>query len=867
MNKCAKGKFSGFFTCKTKELAFRVMGTDSLPIYDSEEAIIKAFSAKELVRLVLEAPTGSGKSTQIPKILLNNELVGKGQVVILQPRRVAARMLARRVAYEMKVPLGDKIGYQVRFEKVHGEKTKVRFVTEGILLRQFLDDSNLSGVDTIVFDEFHERHIHTDVMLALALRLQESSRPDLKIIIMSATLDSQKVAEHLGDCSIVRSEGRTYPVDVIQLRRVSAKEPLWDSVVNVFKKEIIKKGIEGDVLVFLPGVYDIRRTVEKLRKATRLKGFQVLPLYGDLSPQDQDRALNKSESRKIVVSTNVAETSLTIEGVRIVIDSGLARIARFDRGRGINTLRIEKISQYSARQRAGRAGRTSPGICYRLWSENDHAGREVDLMPEILRLELSEILLLLLVAGIDAEADLNWLDSPTKESLDVSFSMLAGLGAVELDTNKITEIGRKMAAYPVHPRFARMLIEALESDCAAEAALCVALCQGRSIFIQSSPSALNEFCHSDDISDFQPMIRAWLFAFRARFDLAKCDAYGINARAAREAGAVMESLLNVAKGQGHFVNSLRSDCDAETLAKVLLIGFYDNLAVRMSEGTLSCKLIGSRRGKLVKGSVASSEKIIVAAEVAEVQGKDVSVMISKATSIKMDWLKDVFPDKVKDEEVCRYDVATKRVVGATVTRFLDLELRSKSSQKFPLDQAGLVLACAVIEQKLKLKGWNNKCDSWLRRINCVRRSCPELGLPEFTEEDRRLVINEFCQGLVSYKEIKEREVWPFLKVWLSTEQRSLINTYAPQKIKLSNGREVKVIYGDDTPKISIVLQQLYDVSSVPTICNGKVPVLVEILGPNHRPVQRTEDLEGFWESSYPEIRKQLKGRYPKHEWR
>ena len=270
---------------------------------------------------------------------------------------------------------------------------------------------------------------------------------------------------------------------------------------------------------------------------------------------------------------------------------------------------------------------------------------------------------------------------------------------------------------------------------------------------------------------------------------------------------------------------------------------------------------------LVAAGMASSGKIIVAAEVVEVQGKEVSIMISKATSIKMDWLKDVFPDKVKDEEICRYDVATKRVVGATVTRFLDLELRSKFSQNFPLDQAGLVLSNAVVEQKLKLKGWNNKCDSWLWRIKCARRACPELDLPEFTEEDRRLVINEFCQGSVSYKEIKEREVWPFLKVWLSAEQRSLIEIYAPKKIKLSNGREVKIIYGDNGPKISIVLQQLYDVIRVPTICNGQVAVLIEILGPNHRPVQRTENLEGFWESSYPEIKKQLKGRYPKHEWR
>ena len=843
------------------------MGPDSLPIYDSEEAIIKAFSGKGVIRLVLEAPTGSGKSTQIPQILLNNGLISNGQAVILQPRRVAARMLARRVAYERRGALGEEIGYQVRFERVYGTKTKVRFVTEGILLRQFLEDPNLRGVDAIIFDEFHERHIHTDVMLALALRLQETARKDLKIIVMSATLDSEKIAEYLGGCSVVRSEGRAYPVDVIQLKKKSINESLWDSVVGVFKKEILKKNIEGDVLIFLPGVYDIRRTVERLRKLPKLKGCQILPLYGDLSPSDQDRAIAKSEIRKIVVSTNVAETSLTIDGVKIVIDSGLARISRFDKSRGINTLRIEKISQSSAEQRTGRAGRLSPGKCYRLWSESDHAAREVDLMPELLRLDLSEVLLLLLVADINPEHDLKWVDSPPDESLRSSYSMLSSLGAVEVDTNRITEVGRKMAAYPVHPRFARMFIEALENECAAEAALCVALCQGRSIFVNSSSVDSSDFCHPDDISDFQPMIRSWLFAFRAKFDFNKCDAYGINAKSAREAGAIMKSLLSIARGQGYSIEPLRSDCDGETLAKVLLVGFYDNLAVRMSEGTLSCNLVGSRRGKLAKGSVASSEQIIVAAEVAEIEGKDVNVIISKATCIKMDWLKDIFPEEVKEGEICKYDVGTKRVVGAMVTRFMDLELKSKFTQNIPKDQAALVLANAVIKHKLKLKGWNSKCDSWLRRVDCVRRGCPELGLPKFNEEDRELIINEVCRGSLSYKEIKELEVWPFLKVWLSADQRSLIESLAPKKIMLSNGREIKIIYEESGPKISIVLQKLYDVMSSPTICNGKVSVLIEILGPNHRPVQRTEDLKGFWESSYPEIKKQLRGRYPKHEWR
>jgi len=373
--------------------------SDRLPIYECEAQLLADLKAHR--RLIVSAPTGSGKSTQVPQMLLDHGVLGSGQVVILQPRRLAARLLAARVAWERKVQLGREVGYQIRFENVTGPETRIRFVTEGVLLRQMVQASKLEGISAIIFDEFHERHLYGDITLARALDLQETQRPDLQILVMSATLDSVQLEDYLKPCRVVESQGRTFSVDIRYSGQPSYvdKRPVWEQAAEAFGN-FVQSGGEGDVLVFMPGGFEIAQTMEAIRHTDESRGFILLPLHGELPPGDQDAAVARYERRKVVVATNVAETSLTIDGVRCVIDGGLARIPRYDPFRGINTLLIEKISQASANQRAGRAGRTAPGICFRLWSREEHGHRPQQELPEVKRLDLAEVVLTLKAAGV-----------------------------------------------------------------------------------------------------------------------------------------------------------------------------------------------------------------------------------------------------------------------------------------------------------------------------------------------------------------------------------------------------------------------------------------------------------------------------------
>jgi ATP-dependent helicase HrpB len=384
---------------------------ERLPIYEIEQAIIT--SLREHRRLVIAAPTGSGKSTQVPQMLLEHGLLGAGQVVILQPRRLATRLLAARVAWERKVELGSEVGYQIRFENVTSPQTRIRYVTEGVLLRQMVTDPKLSGVSALIFDEFHERHLYGDITLAQALDLQEQARPDLQIVVMSATLEAARLEEYLKPCRVIESQGRMFPVEIKFAGEPGYvdKRPIWDQAGEVFGN-FVRSGGEGDVLVFMPGSFEIAQTIEAIRHTDESRGFILLPLHGELPPRDQDAAVARHEKRKVVVATNVAETSLTIDGIRCVIDSGLARIPRYDPYRGINTLFIEKISRASADQRAGRAGRTAPGTCLRLWSSEEHAHRPQQELPEIKRLDLAEVVLTLKAAGVENLQIFRWLEQP-----------------------------------------------------------------------------------------------------------------------------------------------------------------------------------------------------------------------------------------------------------------------------------------------------------------------------------------------------------------------------------------------------------------------------------------------------------------------
>ncbi len=896
---------------------------DRLPIYEIEHDIVARLKTDR--RLILSAPTGSGKSTQVPQMLLRHGLLGDGQVVILQPRRLATRLLASRVAQELGVQLGNEVGYQIRFENVTSHRTKIRFVTEGVLLRQMIDDPKLRGVSVLIFDEFHERHLYGDITLARALDLQEQHRPDLSLIVMSATLDVELLEDYLrrtgvapvsnqfsaqagqkvGDrlearptfgCSVLSSEGRVFPVEIEYAAEPGYvdKRPIWEQAAEAFSN-YVGSGGEGDVLVFMPGGYEISQTIEAIRHTSEAKGFILLPLHGELSPKDQDAAVARYGQRKVVVSTNVAETSLTIDGIRLVIDSGLARIPRYDPYRGINTLLIEKISQSSADQRTGRAGRTAPGVCMRLWSREEHGHRQVQELPEIKRLDLAEVVLTLKAAGVEDLRNFRWLEPPNEQSLVHAEELLLDLGALQRRTGvapvsnqfpaqaeqkigdrleacptQITPIGRKMLAFPLHPRYSRMLLAAHEYGCVHQACLVAALTQGRDLLLRNVDRDTNSY--REDLlgekatSDFWILMRAWTYAAKNQFRLDACRRLGIHAVTARQVGPLFEQFLRIAEREGLDVNP--REVKDEALQKCILIGFSDRVARRLDQGTLRCELVHERRGVLARESAVQHSPLFVAAEVREVEGREVNTILSLATAIEVDWLRELYPEDMESEPHVQYDSTAKRVQAAELVKFRGLALSAKRVEPPPADRAAQLLADEIIAGRLPLPNWDHSVEQWLLRLRLLCQHCPELQLPPITEDDRKHIIGQLCHGAVSYKDIKEREVKPVVMSWLSETQRGLLDKHAPERLTLANGRTPKVAYeAAGLPHISLRIQELYDVTQTPKIALGRVPVLVHILTPGMKPIQITQDLASFWREHYPRIKSELQRKYPKHLWR
>ncbi len=865
--------------------------THRLPIYDIESELVARLRTDR--RLILSAPTGSGKSTQVPQILWKQGFLEHGQVVILQPRRLAARLLATRVAEELGVQLGQEVGYQIRFENVTSARTKIRFVTEGILLRQMQADPQLRGVSALIFDEFHERHLYGDITLARALDLQEQHRPDLNLVVMSATLDAGILTQYLSErrhpggtapaavktgCSVLVSEGRTFPVamEYAEKPAYADQRPVWEQAADAFS-HYVHHGGEGDVLVFMPGGFEISQTIEAIRHTSEAKGFILLPLHGELTPKDQDAAVARYERRKVVVATNVAETSLTIDGVRLVIDSGLARMAKYDANRGLNTLLIEKISQSSADQRAGRAGRTATGTCMRLWSREEHGHRAPRELPEIKRLDLSEVVLNLKAAGVEDLRQFRWLDAPEANSLAHAEELLLDLGAIhktqpELTPSPtaITPIGRKMLAFPLHPRYARMMLAAQAYGCVYQAALVAALTQGRDLLIRNvdrdTNSLREDMLGEKATSDFWILMRAWTYAVKNNYQLDACRRLGIHAVTARQVGPLLEQFLGIAQREG--LDTAPREVKDEALQKCILIGFSDRVARRLDQGTLRCELVHNRRGSLARESVVQKSPLLVASEVREIEGREITTILSLATAIETEWLAELFPEDIQSDLHVQFDVTSKRVQAAELLRFRGLALSARRVEPPPADQAARILAEEVVAGRLPLPGWDHHVEQWLMRLRLLCTHCPELQLPDITEDDRRHIIEQLCLGAVGYKDIKDREVKPVVMSWLSHAQRELLDKHAPERLALANGRTPKVTYETGNPPyIALRIQELYDVNQTPKIGMGRIPVVVHILTPGMKPIQITQDLSGFWRDQYPRIKSELQRKYPRHVWR
>lgn len=839
-----------------------------LPIDDLKDGLIAACG--RVRRIVLRAPTGSGKSTRIPQMLLDLGLV-EGQIIVLQPRRIAARMLASRIAQERGCRLGGEVGYQIRFERMESAQTRIKFVTEALLLRQMASDPELKGIGAVVFDEFHERNLHSDVALALARRLQETHRPDLLIIAMSATLDTEGVARWLGAAETLAADGRAFPVDIeyTHLPRNSAR-PIWDAAAEQVRR-LLQEESEGDILVFMPGSYEIMRTMGAVRNLPESGGVEVLPLYGELPPEEQDRAVKPGPNRKVIVATNVAETSLTIPGVRAVVDAGLARMARFDPHRGIDTLLIEPISQASAEQRAGRAGRTGPGRCIRLWSLTDHEARPLREVPEIKRVDLSETILLLLSSGWGDAAQFPWYEKPDDKALQRALAVLTDLGAVDVH-GKLTKIGRRMAAFPAHPRYARMLLAAGEQDCVVEICRIAGLAQGRDILfrkVDDRTESARDGVAQDEGSDFFPRLALMRRATELKFDADACDQLGVHGQAARQADQAARQFIRIAEGQGLRVN--KEPADPEAIRRCLLLGFSDQLAIRLDGGTLRCALVHGRRGELRRESSIRSAKLLVAAEVDEIQARgEVTTYLSLATAVEESWLKELFPDDFSEVQQVRYEPTQRRVVTRTERRFRDLVLESTERDDAPSDAASKILTDEVMAGRLALERWDATVDAWISRVNFLAKHCSEFGISVFDEAGRRMVIEEICAGASAYRDIKDKAVLPIVRGWLTHEQAMVLDSYCPEKMILPRKKHpAKIEYtADGEAQIEATVQELYDFPGVKLrICQGKVPLVICIQSPARRTQQRTTDLDAFWKGSYEHVKKDLRGRYPRHEWR
>jgi ATP-dependent helicase HrpB len=867
------------------------MSPCNLPIYELEAAIVSCL--RTAGRLVVQAPTGSGKSTQLPQILLHHDLLGSGQVVVLQPRRLAARLLAKRVAEEVGTPLGVKVGYQIRLESRVSEATRIRFVTEGILLRQMSFDPELRGISALVFDEFHERHLYGDISLARALQLQRSVRPDLKLIVMSATLDVVGLRDYLAPCDVLESQGRTFPVAIEYLPHPVdfEREPVWEVAARECAR--VAARTDGDLLVFMPGAYEINRTVQALQNEKALRDFIVLPLHGELPPDAQDRAVARYDARKVIVSTNVAETSLTIDGVTAVIDGGLARMPRYDPLRGINTLLIEKISAASADQRAGRAGRTAPGVCMRLWTEREHSKRPAREVPEVKRLDLAEVVLALKAAGIDDVYDFPWLEKPDPKSLERAEELLADLGAVArgpvfvaglgeagpgsappatTTALRITELGRKMLRFPMHPRYARMFLAAHDRGCVRPVALMAALTQGRNFLLRNPGREVEErreeVLGEEHASDFFLLMRAWRYADRAGFSLEACRRLGIHAQTARQVGPLFEQFLEIARGEELDVAERR--VDDVSVRQCVLVGFSDHLARRLDGGTLRCELVHGRRGQLVRESGIQQAPLFVAAEVNEIEARgEVTVLLSLATAVDEAWLQELFPESYRNVTGVIYDEAARRVVVRRERRFRDLVLEAKpTADAPPAQEAAVLLAREVLAGRIVLTEWTEAVEQWIVRVSCLAKWFPELEVTPIAPADRSTLIEQICHGVFGARELKDKPVLPVLRQWLRPDQLAVLDDYLPERIEMANGRRSRVTYSaEGQPVLSARIQELYGVNGRFTLGHGRVPVKIEVLAPNQRPIQVTDDLAAFWRDMYPKVKAELSRKYPRHEWR
>jgi ATP-dependent helicase HrpB len=752
-------------------------------------------SLKLRSNLVIVAAPGAGKTTRVPPALLG---IVSGEVVVLEPRRIAARLAARRVAWERGEPVGETVGYQIRFEEAVGPRTRLRFVTEGMLTRRLLSDPQLKGVDAVVLDEFHERHLESDLALALLKHLQRT-RPDLRIVVMSATLDADLVARYLDACPIVRSAGTLFDLSIRHLPY--SPRPL-EAQVNHAVELLVDGKHAGDTLVFLPGAVEIRSAMRECEAVARRAGLLMLPLHGSLPAKEQDRALAPAAQRKVIFATNVAESSVTVEGVTAVIDSGLARFASYSPWSGLPTLHVGRVSKASATQRAGRAARTAPGRVLRLYTEEDYSRRVDHDAPEILRSDLSQLCLALRAMRIAHVNDIEWLDAPAVAAVERAESLLDRLGAQG-------QMARQLARYPLPPRLSRILVEAMDRGVGDDG--CVAVARLGSGVRAEKQDLL-------DAMDVEPDHRVLQHIAQLR-------------RIARISGPKKHN--------------------DDALLMSVLAGFPDRVA-RLRTGT---QVLLSAGGSAELAGERLQYEFMVAVDAEDRKEKPLP-LIRMTARIEPEWLIDLFPDRVKDQSGVVWNRVAERVDAVSALLYDELVIQ-ESRGAVPDAQA----AAELLAQKALEAGIERFAD-----MDALNELMARVEFAGFEMPDVPRALCGLCLGLRSFAELRKASAG-FVAALEQKLGARRFHEIAPSSIRLQKGRHTKVHYERGKPPwIASRLQDFFGMHDTPRIGPTRTPVVVHLLAPNQRPVQTTTDLAGFWERLYPEVRRELMRRYPKHAW-
>ncbi|MCR9248735.1 MAG: ATP-dependent helicase HrpB [bacterium] len=823
-----------------------------LPIDDVLADVQHALTGDEPAPLLLHAPPGSGKTTRVPAALLD-VVPADQQIVVLEPRRLAARAAANRVASELATKVGEVVGYQVRGDTRTSKATRIRFVTEGVLVRQLVRDPFLDGVGAVCLDEFHERNLEGDLALAMLAEARSTVRPDLRLVVMSATLATEPLRQFLPGAGSIAADGRLHPVELVHLGGARDR-PLEKRVRDGVERAL--DATAGDVLVFLAGVGEIRRSADELEHFARHRGVDVLPLHGRLDPRDQDRAIRPGDTRRVVLSTNVAESSLTIPGVTAVVDSGEQRELRFDRGRGVDVLELGRISRASAEQRAGRAGRTGPGICFRLWSAADERAMAAHGLPDVRRVDLAgPALLVRAFAGRDPAA-FGWFEAPDAGALANADELLRGLGALTGD--RLTPLGERLLELPVHPRLAAVVLagQAAGGEVATLAATAATLL-----------SDVDGLGRGDEGADLEVAASAFLAAEERGFPAALCREFASSPGAARALRVTRDRLLGSRRGRGggRGERSGRATSARDSsLAHCLLAGFPDRVALRSTtaQDARHATMVGGRGLQLPPAM--DGHELVIALRLLET-GRQQRSRVVLAAAIERDEL-----PALAEEVIAELDETAGRVFAVRQLRYRDLPLRSARGGELPPGAAAERLAPVLAADPWRWLGDKKRTADLRRllaRVGWLAERMPELELPPVDDEFVGTTAAELLGDRTSLRELDPDMIARHLEARLTPPQQRALRTAAPDKIALPSGRAAKVDYSAAAgPTIAARLQEFFGLRAVDALAGGRVPVVLELLAPNHRAVQVTTDLPSFWQNIYPQIRRELSRRYPRHSW-